>query len=123
MNVEPNPMTIKGRVLPSPTLVYGRNETIIPQDGKWNIRDTTLYKPAKIEGCAILIYDGRFRPEYERHLKQGLLYAARTLQIQGMPPDPPVLRKNAASSATLNVRLILPLKVPGRCTYGSFFCY
>ncbi|KAG8937957.1 hypothetical protein FRC00_008303 [Tulasnella sp. 408] len=102
MNVEPNPMTIKGRVLPPPTLVYGRNETITPQDGRWNVRDTTLYRPAKIEGCAIIIYDGRFRPEYERHLKQGLLHAAHTLQIKGMPPDPPVLRKNAASSATLN---------------------
>lgn len=102
MNVDPDPMTIKGRILPPPTLVYGRNEPIIPRDGRWNIRYTALYRPARIEGCAIIIYDERFTPDEMHHLKQSLLYATNTLQLQGMPPNPPVLRKSAMDSATLN---------------------
>ncbi|KAG8900669.1 hypothetical protein FRC01_010058, partial [Tulasnella sp. 417] len=30
INVDPEPMTIKGRILPTPTLLYGRNATIQP---------------------------------------------------------------------------------------------
>ncbi|KAG8922787.1 hypothetical protein FRC01_013599 [Tulasnella sp. 417] len=102
MNVDPNPMTAKGRILPPPTLLYGRNETIRPQDGRWKLRHTALYRPARIEGCAIIVYDGRFTQSQVRHLRQGLLYASNALQIQGMPPDPPVFQKSATSSATLS---------------------
>lgn len=103
INVDANPMTIKGRILPPPTLTYGRNQTIQPRDGQWNMRDKQLYKPEKIVGCAIIIYDRRFRPDQEAHLKKNLFNVTQMLGIQGMPPDPPVLRKDATGSAYWNV--------------------
>ncbi|KAG8923760.1 hypothetical protein FRC01_012373, partial [Tulasnella sp. 417] len=102
INVDANPMTIKGRILPTPTLVYGRNSTIVPRDGAWNMRDKMLYRPERITGCAILIYDGRFRPESERHLKETMYAACQSVGLQGMPQDPPVLRKNATGGQYWN---------------------
>ncbi|KIO29135.1 hypothetical protein M407DRAFT_21707 [Tulasnella calospora MUT 4182] len=102
INVDANPMTIKGRILPTPTLVYGRNSTIMPRDGQWNMRDKMLYRPERITGCAILIYDGRFRADNEKHLKDSLHAACQAVGIQGMPPDPPILRKNATGGQYWN---------------------
>ncbi|KAG8942580.1 Eukaryotic translation initiation factor 2C [Tulasnella sp. 408] len=102
INVDANPMTIKGRILPTPTLMYGRNSSIVPRDGQWNMRDKMLYRPERIAGCAILIYDARFRPESERHLKETLYQACQAVGIQGMPQDPPVLRKNAGGGQYWN---------------------
>ncbi|KAG8992734.1 hypothetical protein FRB90_000927 [Tulasnella sp. 427] len=102
INVDANPMTIKGRILPTPTLMYGRNSSIVPRDGQWNMRDKMLYKPEKITGCGILIYDGRFRGDNERHLKDSLYAACQAVGIPGMPPDPPVLRKNATGGQYWN---------------------
>ncbi|KAG8942123.1 hypothetical protein FRC00_011997, partial [Tulasnella sp. 408] len=102
INVDANPMTIKGRILPTPTLLYGRNQSIQPRDGQWNMRDKQLFRPETITGCAILIYDRRFRPDQEAHLKKSLFNVTQMLGIQGMPPDPPVLRKDATGSAYWN---------------------
>ncbi|KAG8946727.1 hypothetical protein FRC04_011505 [Tulasnella sp. 424] len=99
INVDPNLITINGRILPEPTLMYGQNVTVKPQNGRWNMRNKTLYKPTNILGCAIIIYDQHFGPAHEQHLKESLFNVARTLGIQGMPPDPPVLRKDATGSA------------------------
>ncbi|KAG8952529.1 hypothetical protein FRC00_006749 [Tulasnella sp. 408] len=99
INVDPNPITIKCRILPTPTLLYGQNVTIQPRDGRWNMRHKTLYKPEKITGCAIIVYDQRFGSRQEEHLKRSLFYTTRNLGIQGMPPDPPVLRKDAGGGA------------------------
>ncbi|KIO29145.1 hypothetical protein M407DRAFT_21715 [Tulasnella calospora MUT 4182] len=102
ITVDPNPMTIAGRMLPTPTLIYGKNTIIQPRNGQWNMKDKTLYKPAIVQGCAIIIYDGRFTPEAELHLKQSLFSVSRMLGIQGIPSDPPVLRKNATGGQYWN---------------------
>lgn len=103
MNVDPNPMTIKGRILPAPTLRFGRNVTIQPRDGRWDMWGKPLYKPAYISGCAIIIYDQSYRLENEQYLKRNLASVAGMLGIRGMPNDPPVLRKVATGTEYLNV--------------------
>ncbi|KAG9029601.1 hypothetical protein FS837_003509, partial [Tulasnella sp. UAMH 9824] len=95
VSVDPNPMAIEGRILPKPTLLYGKGATVQPRNGQWSMEGKTLYEPARVQGCAIIIYDRRFRPQAELHLKQSLFNASRMLGIQGIPPDPPVLRKTA----------------------------
>lgn len=97
-------MTIKGRILPTPTLLYGQNTSIRPPNGQWNMLGKTLYRPVKILGAAIIIYDGRFSADAEVHLKQSLFEVSRMIGIEGMPHDPPVLRKNATGEAYWNVR-------------------
>lgn len=103
MNVDPNPMMIKGRILPAPTLLFGNKTTIQPLDGRWDVGDKSLYKPAYISGCAIIIYDQSYGPEDEQYLKRNLASVARMLGIRGMPNDPPVLRKVAAGIEYWNV--------------------
>ncbi|KAG8985277.1 hypothetical protein FRB90_004845 [Tulasnella sp. 427] len=98
INVDVNPMTIKGRILPPPALEYGKKQVIQPRDGQWNMRGKQLFKPEKISGCAILIYDRRFGQDREAHLKRSLFDVAQMLGITGMPPDPPVMRKDATGS-------------------------
>ncbi|KAG8905954.1 hypothetical protein FRB99_007888 [Tulasnella sp. 403] len=102
INVEANPMRINGRLLAPPTLQYGRNATIQPANGQWNMRDKRLYEPATVKGCVFLIYDKRFRPDAEQNCKQGLFEACRDLGITGMPPDPPVLKKDPSGSGYSN---------------------
>lgn len=103
IDVDPNPMTIKGRILPTPTLMYGQNASIQPRDGQWNMRGKRLYRPVTILGCAIIIYDRRFGPRQEEHLKRNLFDVANMLGIQGMPQDPPVLRKDGTGTRFVEV--------------------
>ncbi|KIO29143.1 hypothetical protein M407DRAFT_21713 [Tulasnella calospora MUT 4182] len=102
INVDPNPLTIKGRILPTPTLLYGRNATIQPRDGQWNMRDKTLYKPEKILGCAIIVYDRRFNDRQLEHVKRSFFNVTQMLGMQGMPADPPVLRKDGTGTVYAN---------------------
>lgn len=51
--VEPDMTTIEARILPAPALRYhssGRNETILPSYGKWNMMEARMYKGSKV-GC------------------------------------------------------------------------
>ncbi|KAG9047215.1 hypothetical protein FS837_002809 [Tulasnella sp. UAMH 9824] len=112
INVDPNPITIKGRILPPPTLLYGQNVTIQPRHGRWNMRHKTLYKPEKITGCAIIVYDQRFRSSQEEHLKKSLFDTTRKLGIQGMPTDPPVLQKDAKGDAYWKASDNIPIGSP-----------
>ncbi|KAG8946725.1 hypothetical protein FRC04_011503 [Tulasnella sp. 424] len=100
--VDPNPISINGRILPAPTLIYGQYVTLQPFNGRWNMKNKVLYKTAKISGCAVINYDRRFGPAQEAHLKVSLFNVTQMLGIQGMPPDPPVLRKDATGTAYWN---------------------
>ncbi|KAG9024850.1 hypothetical protein FS837_005160 [Tulasnella sp. UAMH 9824] len=102
MKVDPNPMTLAGRILPTPTLACGENSAIQPRNGRWNMQGKNVYEPAIVQGCAIIIYDGRFGEEAERHLKQSLFRTSHMLGILGMPADPPVLRRSATGEAYWN---------------------
>ncbi|KAG9047218.1 hypothetical protein FS837_002812, partial [Tulasnella sp. UAMH 9824] len=99
INVDPNPMNIKGRILPTPTLLYGRNAAIQPRDGKWNMLGKSLYRPQSIQGCAIIVYSPRRFSNTDRtHLKQSLFDVTTMLGMQGMPADPPVLEKDGTGT-------------------------
>ncbi|KIO16425.1 hypothetical protein M407DRAFT_33926 [Tulasnella calospora MUT 4182] len=102
INVDPDPMNITARILPTPTLMYGQNATIQPRDGQWNMRGKSLYKPASIQGCAIIVYSQRFQERQENHLKKSLYEVTRMLGMQGMPPDPPVLHKPGTGTMYAN---------------------
>ncbi|KAG8904415.1 hypothetical protein FRB99_001794 [Tulasnella sp. 403] len=102
ISVEADPMKINGRLLTPPTLQYGKNVTIQPVNGQWNMKQKHLYKPVTVKGCVFLIYDRRFRPDAEENCKQGLFTACRDLGIIGMARDPPVLRKDPSGTGYQN---------------------
>lgn len=96
--------------------MYGQNATFQPRDGRWNMMNKRLYKPAEISGCAVIIYDRRFGPAQEARLKVGLFNVTQMLGIQGMPPDPPVLRKDATGSAYWNVSESRRFNISAHCS-------
>ncbi|KAJ1971850.1 hypothetical protein H4R33_007142, partial [Dimargaris cristalligena] len=53
-------LTVAGRVLPPPTVIYGatsREPTIRPRDGSWNMRDKRLVMGADLPSYGILVLD------------------------------------------------------------------
>ncbi|KAG8937958.1 hypothetical protein FRC00_008304 [Tulasnella sp. 408] len=66
------------------------------------MRDKALYKPVKITGCAIIVYDRRFTDRQLDHVKSSLYKITQVLGIQGMPPNAPVLRKDGTGTMYAN---------------------
>ena len=72
MRVEPARVIAKGRVLDPCTLMYGRNQRIVPKienvphfaKGGWNLSRTTFQKPAVADGWAI-VYCTRPEPSFK----------------------------------------------------------
>ncbi|KAG9005743.1 hypothetical protein FRB94_001309 [Tulasnella sp. JGI-2019a] len=101
INVNPTPMVIQGRVLPTPVLQYAGSE-IRPANGQWNMRDKKLWKPVKIQGCVIINYDNRFNWQSQQSMIEGLEAACRSVGITGMTRQVPVLQKDPMGVAYHN---------------------
>lgn len=63
MNVTPTPMAVKARVLAPPVLRYGQGKenTIRPANGQWNMRDKKLFKPMTVKVWVIVVYESQNR--------------------------------------------------------------
>ncbi|KAG8898541.1 hypothetical protein FRB99_007372 [Tulasnella sp. 403] len=97
MQVEEEPMSIQGRLLDPPELIYGRQAKVRRdelRDGAWNLRGKRLYQPAMITGCAVIVYDRRFSQESLQSCTKGLHEACESLGITGMPLHPPSIQRN-----------------------------
>ncbi|KAG8885868.1 hypothetical protein FRB97_009030 [Tulasnella sp. 331] len=101
IDVDPSPMLIQGRVLPTPTLQYGGSE-IRPANGQWNMRDRKLWKPVQIMGCVMINYDNRFDQQSQRSMIEGLEEACRSVGITGMTRSVPILQKDPMGTTYSN---------------------
>ncbi|KAG8989796.1 hypothetical protein FRB94_014008 [Tulasnella sp. JGI-2019a] len=101
INVNPTPMLIPGRVLPTPVLQYAGSE-IRPENGQWNMRDKKLWKPARINGCVIINYDSLFNGQSQHSMIEALEAACRSVGITGMTQQAPVLQKDPIGIAYHN---------------------
>ncbi|KAF8165769.1 argonaute-like protein [Crassisporium funariophilum] len=84
MNVTPDPILTKSRVLPPPTLRYGVGSselTIRPANGSWNMRSKKFFRPATIRTWAIVIYEspGRFREDVVREMANAFVENAQAV--------------------------------------------
>ncbi|KDR84292.1 hypothetical protein GALMADRAFT_111558 [Galerina marginata CBS 339.88] len=64
MNVTPTPLSVRARVIAAPVLRYGqggRENTIKPANGQWNMRDKKFVKPMTIKVWAIVVYESQNR--------------------------------------------------------------
>lgn len=105
IDVDPNPMLIQGRVLPTPTLQYAGSE-IRPANGQWNMRDKKLWRPVEIKGCVMINYDNRFDQQSQRSMIEGLEEGCRSVGIRGMTRSVPVLQKDPTGTAYSSVSLV-----------------
>ncbi|KAJ1678732.1 hypothetical protein EV182_003459, partial [Spiromyces aspiralis] len=62
IRVEPRMHQVKARQLKPPTVLYndkGRERSISPRDGAWNMRDKKVLSPASIKSWGVLVLDNR----------------------------------------------------------------
>ncbi|KAI0934439.1 hypothetical protein AcV5_006280 [Taiwanofungus camphoratus] len=58
MVVNPQPIQIRGRVLPTPQILYGQGQMNIKQKtGAWNVVGQQLVSPSRIKSWAIVVFD------------------------------------------------------------------
>ncbi|XP_020224237.1 protein argonaute 4B [Cajanus cajan] len=74
ITIQPNLSVVEGRVLRPPNLLVGKDEEIIPQNGRWNFNKKRLYHPVSIKSWAIV----NFSSGYDTyHLKEFIKKNAR----------------------------------------------
>ncbi|RHY23498.1 hypothetical protein DYB32_009171 [Aphanomyces invadans] len=53
-SVNPTMMTVEGRQLPPPAMLYANNKTETPRDGAWNMRNLALFQSMAFKSYAIM---------------------------------------------------------------------
>lgn len=61
--MNPNLITVKGRVLPAPTVYYKNDKSFTPFKGSWNMQDIKFCKSGALQNWTFIFFPGR---EYER---------------------------------------------------------
>ncbi|KAJ7756889.1 argonaute-like protein [Mycena maculata] len=73
MLVDQNTISISGRMLPVPSLIYNNRKQVSPRDGGWNVVGSRLYAPQNMLKWAVVNFDPHHIPQ------QVLQGAARNL--------------------------------------------
>ncbi|CAM9446567.1 unnamed protein product [Chrysoparadoxa australica] len=94
--VTENQIELTGRVLPAPTLEYspsGRNKTITPSSGTWNMRDIQFKDPKNLKCWAIVSFCSRrdFNDQAMARLASSLANCARLCGMGTTMQDPPTM--------------------------------
>ncbi|XP_057441491.1 protein argonaute 4-like [Lotus japonicus] len=74
---------VEGRVLQAPRLKFGNGEDFNPRNGRWNLNNKKVVRPAKIEHWAVVNFSARCDV---RGLVRDLIKCAR---LKGIPIDEP----------------------------------
>jgi len=111
LHMDPNvdALKVNARILPAPTLRYGktsRNPSVTPTNGSWNMVDKKFYSAAEIKGWVIIIYErqARFKQENADDMKQGLMTAFRDCGIVCPDTNPLVRYENGQGSIAAQLR-------------------
>ncbi|KAF7311573.1 Argonaute-like protein [Mycena kentingensis (nom. inval.)] len=118
VTVSPAPMTIQGRMLEVPELIYGEDEqkrpqSVKPQNGAWNVLRIKFQSPKKISkwGCINFVNAMPF-PHTEKILQE----LARCMESLGMavekPPNGCIFKGNPHSVRNQMVELCQKLQAP-----------
>ncbi|KAF8313410.1 Piwi-domain-containing protein [Clavulina sp. PMI_390] len=87
------PLELDARVLPAPVLRYGgtgKDTTIQPKDGAWNMINKKFYSPCTIRNWGVMVFERRqrFGDQAVAEMIQGLGRSCHETGIRGLPPDP-----------------------------------
>lgn len=86
VNISPDMITVDGRILPAPRVVYNRN-TVTPEDAGWTIKNQKLSNPARIDSWTFLsIYTGK---SFLQDTWNPVMDFKKTLQSFGLTIDNP----------------------------------
>ncbi|KAG7099080.1 hypothetical protein E1B28_000955 [Marasmius oreades] len=92
-------LQVQARVLPPPTLKYGRQSkqaTIQPRNGSWNMVDKKLYQAAFITNWYVVVYETqeRFGPNIANEMVKGFIEGCMSVGIQVKVKSPRIEWKN-----------------------------
>lgn len=67
LTVNPRMITVPGRILPKPSLEYGKRSSITPRDGSWNLRDKSFLRGSRFPKWGLLLlHIGRKQALFDR---------------------------------------------------------
>jgi len=94
VEIAPEMLQIKGRVLPPPVVSYGGGRTITPDAGAWNLRGVNLYEPKALKAWGIVVLCDQRRMQQPRDgegatLNNFLMEFKEVLESVGMSVGPP----------------------------------
>ncbi|KAL0575953.1 hypothetical protein V5O48_006023 [Marasmius crinis-equi] len=111
MNVDTTsgPLKVQARILPPPTLKYGRGSkqaTIVPRNGSWNMIDKKFHQPATIFNWYIVVYESerRFGREAVNDMIRGLIEGCNSTGIQVKINNPYVIWENGQGNIANQLR-------------------
>ncbi|KAJ6606523.1 argonaute-like protein [Mycena vulgaris] len=93
MRVDPNPITVPGRLLKVPSLLYNQSRRVEPRDGAWNVLGSRLYAPKKLLRWGVANFDPhRISPQTLQNTIRGILDCCSNLGMDVAPPQPEAVR-------------------------------
>ncbi|KAH9910664.1 argonaute-like protein [Epithele typhae] len=98
-----DPLTIKGRVLDPPTILYSptsKMPSTKPTGGRWNLIDKQFYRPMPVNRWAVVIYEReqRYTLQDARMMVQGLITALEAAGMTVAEKDP-IIRYHQANGS------------------------
>ncbi|KAL0065940.1 hypothetical protein AAF712_007067 [Marasmius tenuissimus] len=103
------PLKVQARVLPPPTLKYGRGSkqlTIVPRNGAWNMIDKKFYNPVTVLNWFIVVYETkqRFGENAVNDMVRGLIEGCNSTGIQVKINNPYVTWANGQGNIAQQLR-------------------
>ncbi|KAJ7168225.1 argonaute-like protein [Mycena crocata] len=93
MVVDATAITVPGRLLQVPPLVYGGKRTVNPRDGAWNVVGQKFYKAQKMLTWGVVNFDGHRIPQQLLNKTiQGLIDSSKQLGMDVQPPPQNAVR-------------------------------
>ncbi|KAJ5581009.1 hypothetical protein N7450_007310 [Penicillium hetheringtonii] len=89
VGISPNLITVKGRVLPAPTVFYQGQKAIEPARGSWNMQDIKFCKPGSLKNWTFLFIGGRGFNWKERDAMTHVITFAGHLRKLGINVEAP----------------------------------
>ncbi|KAJ6134543.1 hypothetical protein N7523_000865 [Penicillium sp. IBT 18751x] len=92
INAIPKLITVQGRVLAAPQVMYGGQKAIQAMFGGWNMKSIKFAKPATLQKWSWLYFDRPNSQLYgirDEELKAGLTNLTKSLQEMGVAANPP----------------------------------
>ncbi|KAJ6618351.1 argonaute-like protein [Mycena sp. CBHHK59/15] len=89
MVVNQNTITVPGKLLRVPSLMYGQNQKIEPRDGSWNVLGKKFYKPTQLLNWGVVNFDRlRIGPQLVQKTIMDLVECCRKLGMNVNEPPP-----------------------------------
>ncbi|KAJ7197185.1 argonaute-like protein [Mycena pura] len=94
MAVSPQPMTIMGRMLQAPSLLFGNKTEVRPRDGAWNVLNSQFHSPAQMNIWGVVNFAVRASEQVvHQTVIPGIVNCCSALGMRVSPPPRDAIRQ------------------------------